>query len=205
MTTKNLFLIGAMLALFAACSGDYDNGSAVGAPTTSQADDPANDTSGFIDRAGRPGVATALIGTFNPNADEKGALRDRYNDASPSTSAGFVTNIASSLAIYDALAGTCGDNPLTASGTGPTTYNAFATVLANDQLLVNGDVGSCDQYLAVELGEEDECGGRRPNFDVIDVTFSAVAAGETSGVSDGVNSDDQTPSNSFPFLAAPRQ
>ena len=55
---------------------------------------------------------------------------------------------------------------------------------ADDQLYVETSKGTCNQYLAVELdtvilstgGVASSCGGRAPSYDVIDVSYSALAA-----------------------------
>jgi hypothetical protein len=97
-----------------------------------------------------------------------------------------------------------------ASADGATRYQALATVLADDQLYVDTSTGTCAQYLAVELKVATgvalvDCGGRTPLEDAIDVTLSALVLGATTGVNDGVNADDQTPSAAtFPFLVAPQ-
>lgn len=52
----------------------------------------------------------------------------------------------------------------------------------------------CHQYLAVEgdaLGNtNDDCGGRKPGYDVIEATYSLLAFGIPSGADDGVTLDD---------------
>jgi hypothetical protein len=47
-----------------------------------------------------------------------------------------------------------------------------------------------------------DCGGRTPLEDVIDETYSLLAIGATSGVSDGVALDSTVTTDTFPFLAA---
>jgi hypothetical protein len=86
-------------------------------------------------------------------------------------------------------------------------------VLADDRLYLNTKVGdsgalTCGQYLAVEANAtgivpNQDCGGRTLAYDVIDTTYSALAAGVLSGVTDGVASDGK-PTTTFPFLAAPQ-
>ena len=84
-------------------------------------------------------------------------------------------------------------------------------VLADDQLYVNTDSGDCsgNGYLAVEadaLGvlPNDLCGGRAPSYDVMDRSYSALAAGVLAGVTDAIDEDDATHDpDAFPFLAAP--
>jgi len=181
-----------------------------------------------IDRMGRPAANTALNNTFTDDAT-RGAAENVYNETSSANGSAFIEEIANNLAIYDSLVdeandgNACGDNPLTNRvgaetaelATGAGRYTFLATVLADDELYINASTsggsesGQCTQYLAagltvlgVDLGND--CGGRAPTYDVIDVTYSAVAAGGVSGVGDGVDADDATHSDSvFPFLAAP--
>lgn len=178
-----------------------------------------------IDRAGRPGVTTALVGTFTMTDDTmRGDLKDDYN--ADANAAGWVEayqpTIHSQLAVLDGLDGSCGDqlafdaNPL---DDGSSDYDFLAAVLANDRLWVDSTVTDCmGGYLHVELRalgvDVPACGGRMPAQDVIDATYSVLAgglplltAGDGGGpaVTDGVpmSDEDGTLSATFPFLAAP--
>ena len=183
-----------------------------------------SDLGSQIDAMGRPAINTALVNTFAPDA-ARGASEDQYNGTDNSDRGGFAETMAAQLAVYDALAGACGDNPLTnrasanpADGlaTGEGRYDFIASVFADDQLYVNSasagsSGGQCTQYFSAELGVVGvpglgaDCGGRTPLHDVIKTTYSAVAIGAVSGVDDGVASDTVTQSaTQFPFLAAPR-
>lgn len=174
-----------------------------------------------IDAMGRPAVNTALVSTF-ASSDDRGVSEDDYNATPNSDRSRFSDTMAGQLAIHDALAGTCGDNPLTnrattnpADGlaTGAGRYGLLASVFADDRLYVNGnsggaEAGQCNVYLAAELGVigvtgfEADCGGRTPTEDVIQTSYSALAAGSTTGVNDGISSDNVTHSLTvFPFLA----
>ena len=174
-----------------------------------------------IDGMGRPAINTALVNTFAPDA-VRGAAEDDYNTTSNANRSSFIGTMAGQLAVYDALVGSCGDNPVTnrasanpADGlaTGASRYNFIATVFADDQLYLNGgsagaEAGLCNQYLSAELGVigvtglETDCGGRTPNHDTIQTTYSAVAIGAASGVDDGIAADESAHSlTAFPFLA----
>ena len=174
-----------------------------------------------IDVMGRAAVNTALISSFSDDL-ARGSAEDSFNTTDNSDRGSFKSTIAGQLAIYDSLVGGCGDNGLTnrastdpADGlaTGPDRYSLLATVLADDQLYVNGssagaESGLCNQYLSAELGVvgvtglEADCGGRTLNYDVIQTTYSAVAAGAATGVDDGIASDSVTHSDTtFPFFA----
>jgi hypothetical protein len=164
-----------------------------------------------IDRMGRPAVTTALIHAFDPDMTAKNAAKDAYNAALPATWPTFAGEIAKNLAIYDSLDTNCHNQFLhSPDHDGADRYAALSLALADDQVILDTTTGTCMQYLGVELKVTGaaptlvDCGGRTPLYDVIDVTYSALAIGATSGVTDGVDADDSTPSTTiFPFLAAP--
>jgi len=178
-----------------------------------------------IDRNARPGVTSALVGTFTATDDDtRNTLKDDYNaDADPSAwVADYQATIHSQLAVLDGLDGSCGDslafdaNPL---DDGSTDYDFLAALLANDRLWVDSTNTNCaGAYLHVELQalgvDVPGCGGRMPAQDVIDATYSVLAGGlplltaGTGGgpaVTDGVPfaDEDGTLSDNFPFLSAP--
>jgi len=162
-----------------------------------------------IDRTGRPAISTALIETFSADDAAKGAKKDEYNRSTPAQGAGFVPNMKASLAIMDALDGTCG-NQLLAAATGDR-YAMLATVLGDDQLYVNSTSGTCGVYLGAEAevvgavpAGMGGCGGRTPLDDVIARSYSVLAAGALAGVDDTITSDGAPHDpNTFPFLAPP--
>lgn len=175
---------------------------------------------GQIDRMGRPAVNTALTQTFNPDSMASSQRKDEYNaEDDPSAWSGFLADFAASLAILDSLdtdstaeAG-CGTQlaigPPTAPG-GDTRYDALAGVLADDQLYVDSTTNQCVAYLGVEaetLGvvQDGGCGGRTPQYDVIDDTYSVLAAGALAGVGDGVDENAEGFLDGFPFLAPPNE
>jgi len=206
---KKISIIACTLAL-AACGDDTmnENGTGTGAGNGNGNGIPTRPALGNqIDRHGRAAVTTALISTFAEEA-EKGAARDAYNAAGPSEWTDFTADIQANLAILDALDTDCG-NQVLADADPANRYGVLAGALADDRLYVNTAAASCGQYLAVELNAtgvipNGDCGGRTPGYDVGDVTYSALAIGMPSGVTDGVDEDDANPSDSvFPFLAAP--
>lgn len=166
-----------------------------------------------IDRMGRAAINTALIGPFrDPGAaGARGAIQDIYNGAAipAQWNERFAAEMASNLAIYDSLDTNCGNQLLAGDAAVAGRYNALAGVLADDQLYVNTASGTCQIYLGVEgdaVGiTNDDCGGRTPLEDTIDVSYSVLAIGQLSGVGDGIPSDaDGTASlDQFPFYAAP--
>jgi hypothetical protein len=198
-----------------------------------------------IDRIGRAGVNTALTDPFWDDGTQTAAghhtKQDAYNAFSdPTTWAtskpdGTNTTLAlfeGALGAYDSLNGTsngtegaadgCGDQLAYGALSNPT-YTTLATVLADDQIYVNSASGTCSIYLAVEanvLGVTNtDCGGRTPNYNTIDITYTGfvVGAGLTTtipgcitgsaacGVTNGVTSDpgvNKASAATFPFLGA---
>lgn len=206
---KKQIVVGLIVSMTLGACGDSSSG--------------VGDLGTQIDSMGRAAVNTALNNTFASDA-ERGGAEDNYNSRPNRDRGSFAETMAAQLAVYDALAGSCGDNPLTnrasadpADGlaTGAGRYDFLAGVLADDRLYVNSSsggavAGQCNVYLASELGVigvtgfEADCGGRTPQHDVIQTTYSAVAVGGVTGVDDGISSDNVTHSaTQFPFLAAP--
>lgn len=166
-----------------------------------------------IDRMGRAAVNTALTENFNGDSAAKGAAKDAYNaDGDPSSWAERYTSMfAGSLAILDALDANCGNQFLAAEEPAAGRYDTLASVLADDRIYVHSGSGTCGVYLGVEaeaVGAVEAgaggCGGRTPNDDVIDRTYSLLAAGLLTGVDDTITQDARDHSaDSFPFLADP--
>jgi hypothetical protein len=163
-----------------------------------------------IDRMGRPLTGNALLGTI-ASEDVSDALKERYNAATPATSAQFVDEIEKGLALYDGFDGRCGNAWLADTRAAKHRYRKLATLLADDRLWVDSTATPCTQFFAVELAHlsrdgdaTHDCGGRTPTEDAIDIYRSLLANGTTRGVDDGVDRDDHVHSASvFPFLAAP--
>ena len=113
-----------------------------------------------------------------------------------------------SLAILDGLDENC-ENQLLSDATDPR-YATLASILADDRLYVLSTVGECGVYLGLE-GEiagalepgDGKCGGRSPDDDVIERSYSVLAAGLLAGVDDSITENDKENSNEFPFLALP--
>ncbi len=163
-----------------------------------------------IDRMGRAGVNTALTDPFNLNKSASDAVKDQYNAAAQSQWASYAPRIAGNLAILDSLDTVCGNQILAGATASAGRYNTLATVLADDEIYVNTDSGTCTQYLAVEANaigiRNGDCGGRTPLYNSIDTTYSVLAAGALSGVSNGITRDaDASVANTsqFPFFGNP--
>jgi hypothetical protein len=228
----NLIKIFCALSLTAAAacgsSGGGTNGTTGGSGTTTGGTTgggiPAVPTLGTheIDRMGRGAINTALTAPLNvfflPDSGmiAEPAAKDLYNQASDPTmwTAQFQTAFAGSLAVYDGLDGTCGNQILAAlpdaGGTNLSTYGTLAAVLTDDEIYVDTAVTTCQLYLAVELEAikavpaGTDCGGRTPLENIIDETYSALAVGATTGVTNGVTSKTGGTANitTFPFLGA---
>jgi hypothetical protein len=164
-----------------------------------------------IDRMGRAGVNTALTAPFEQNATTKGQVQDQYNAAAQPQWASFTPRIAANLAILDSLDTVCGNQLLAGPSASAGRYDTLATVLADDQIYVNTGSGTCQLYLAVEANAvgitNNDCGGRTPLYNTIDETYSLLAAGALSGVTNGITSDAdaQASLTSFPFFAPPNR
>ena len=169
-----------------------------------------------IDRMGRAAVNTALTNPFfrESVASEESqheTILDDYNAANDPSQwvARFSSRIASNLAILDGLDRVCGNQVLAGPAPVAGRYKTLADILADDQLYVNTASGTCNQYLAVEAKAigiaNTDCGGRTPLENTIDITYSVVAVGALTGVTNGVTSDaDGTASlTEFPFLDRP--
>lgn len=165
-----------------------------------------------IDRFGRPAVNTALNASFEADAGTAGAAKDAYNANANAGGwvAAFKPEIAKNLAILDSLDTVCGNQILADTDAGADRYGTLATVLADDRQWLNTASTTCTTYLAVELNAtgkipNTDCGGRRPPYDVIDVTYSALAIGAPAGVTDGIAAvPAKVDGATFPYLAAPQ-
>jgi hypothetical protein len=139
--------------------------------------------------------------------------KDGYNadDDRATWANDYTAEFAANLAIYDGLDANCGNQLLAGPMPVAGRYDTLASVLTDDQLWVNSDSGTCGVYLAVEADAtgiipNNDCGGRAPAYDVIDVTYSVLAVGAPSGVTDGDVTDDvdgDADPAAFPFLTGP--
>jgi len=96
------------------------------------------------------------------------------------------------------------------------TYGTLGGLLADDRLYLDPSRGECTNYLALEFGVVTgqgniSCGGRAPEYDVIDFTYSAAALGvkgfSTDGTftpvfGDGVDAHEDL-LGAFPYLGDP--
>jgi hypothetical protein len=163
-----------------------------------------------IDRFGRPAINTALNHTFAADAAATGKAKDAYNqDGDSSKWSANAVEFSKNLGIFDSLDTKCGNQLLAAMPLDAKRYNTLAGALSNDRLFVDTAAATCTTYLSVEakatgLAPTTDCGGRKLEYDVIDSTYSALAAGSLTIVAgDGVAADADTKGEVFPYLAAP--
>lgn len=196
---------------------DSGPGADTGTPDTGPTN-PAPPTLGAqIDRFGRPAINTALNNAFNIDATAKGAAKDAYNsDQGVATwAATYTAGFAGQLGILDSLdtglgasctiqvpGCGCGNQFGLSLGHG---YPALAGVLADDRMYVNTAGTTCIAYLAVEanattLEPNTDCGGRRPNDDVIATSYTALVG---TTFDDGVAAASSPATTTFPYLADP--
>ena len=204
---NRLLILSALTAGLVACGSENNNGGNNNPP-------PAKPSLGAtqIDRMGRAGVNTALTDPFDiVSGMTPNQVKDAYNAVTdPSTWATqFKGKIATNLAILDSLDTVCGNQLLAGGSAVVGRYDTLATVLADDRLYVRTDKTTCSTYLGAEANAvgviNDDCGGRTPLYNTIDVTYSALAIGQFSGVTNGFTSDSEGSPNAttFPFLGAP--
>lgn len=162
-----------------------------------------------IDRMGRPAISTATVDTFDADMAKKDANKDKYNsEGDPSKWKSFQPLVEPSIAILDGLDTTCGNQLLAGPSATPGRYSTLASVLVDDRLWVKTDATTCTTYLAVEANATGvvpnmDCGGRKLDYDVVDESYSLLATGQLSGVTDGVPADADTKGTEFPYLASP--
>jgi len=136
------------------------------------------------------------------------------------TSPECMSDCGASTATTGTVTTGCGNQALY-NGTGmgapmATSYQTLAGVMAGDELYLDTSKGVCAFYLAVEFGiatggTNSTCGGRAPQYDVIDFTLSVGAVGIAGFTTDGLFQPkikdgagahtDYT--STFPFLGAP--
>jgi hypothetical protein len=158
-----------------------------------------------VDRLGRPAISLTLVDTLDTNATARGAAKDAYNaDVTPAHWTTYAPELASSLAVYDALDGVCGNQAAFTPSTG---YASLASLLADDVLWLDTSRSNCAQYLAVEqqalgMPASTDCGGRTLTENVMDSTY-ALLAGPAATVTNGIGAPASAPVTTFPYLAAP--
>ncbi len=198
---KTLFLALLLVPLAGACGDDAKS------TPDAMTGPPAKPTLGAqIDRLGRPAINTAANKTFTANS-MRDVAEDAYNhNGTPANWVStFGADMQATIAILDGLDTNCG-NQLLADASQPR-YSTLATVLASDMLQVDASKTTCGAYLAVEANAtgvlaNNECGGRKLDFDIIETSYSVLAAGALNGIDDGISLTAQI-TTTFPFLGAP--
>jgi hypothetical protein len=164
-----------------------------------------------VDRMARPAINTAANQTFNTNPEQADQGKDGWNaNADPSTWNQYIEEIQTNLAILDSLDTVCGNQLLAdAAKMDPSRYATLATVLSDDRLYVNIDGATCTTYLAVEANAvgvmNNDCGGRRLSYDVIDVSYTILASGMLdASIGDTIPISDAAKGENFPHLNPPQ-
>jgi hypothetical protein len=220
MKTITMMLALGLAAMSVGCDDDTTGGGGMDMAASMFPAAPAIGTT-QLDRMGRAGVNTALTDPFFTDKTMHEGKQDAYNKATEAMWPSFAPQFAAALGVFDGLDGICDNQPLAMAGASDGgsagEYGTLAGILANDQLLLDTRVASCDptkNYLAVEVGvitsaAPASCGGRTPLDPAIDVTYAALSGGLLSGVAvtDGVSADADTAAaaqlTTFPFLGAP--
>lgn len=164
-----------------------------------------------IDRVGRPAINLMLTDPFDVLASPmtKDAVQNQYNAAVPGNWNAYagLNYIPRNLAIFDSFDGICG-NQLMAGTLSANRYVPLATLLAEDRLYINANLGTCNSYLALEAGTAGDCGGYHPTVVAMDVTYNILVSGKATGTyNNGVTADldGGIPMNAqFPFLIMPK-
>jgi len=223
-------VMGAPVLMLAACSSGSSNssdggtggvtgrGGAAGNVATGGTGGAGGASSGppalgtQIDRLGRPAINTAITDPFDANATTHGSKQDMYNAATlAAAKTTFEAAFEANLAILDSLDTVCGNQfAADKTKTDATRYKPLADVFLDDQLYVDTSSATCTTYLGVEANAtgiipNTDCGGRTLTEDVIDESYSLLAIGMVSGVTDGISADDHVAAQTatFPFLAPP--
>ena len=161
-----------------------------------------------IDRAARPLTGNALLATLG-SSEESNRLKEAYNAATPSTAQRFIPEIAKGAALYDGFDGKCG-NGLAVDSRLPLDrrYQEIAALLADDRLWVDSKSSVCTELFAVERAVvatpillEQDCGGRTPTMNAVNVYRSLLVDGSATSLDDGLSRDERPVSPDFPFLA----
>lgn len=235
---KNLTIIGLSAALATAACGDNATGNSDAstfppAPTLGAAIDrmgrPAINTAlnGVLDDDKK-----AKKDAYNQATSQDSWASVPLPDPDPTRANNTIqTEFQRYLGIYDAL--DTGEDGVVGAGCGNTalynggsatdkdpkadSYTLAAAVLADDELYVDTALGACDFYLALEVEvatnmPHNQCGGRTLQRDVIDASYSLLAAGlngfDTTKsppepkVHDGASAHGDYLSE-FPYLGAP--
>lgn len=234
-TALRLFLAFSALSsmvITAACGGDDDDGtSTTTTTTTSTSMGGSGGTGGTgvggsggsgggmavmvpelgtqIDRLGRPAINTALNHTFDPDMATKDMAKDNWNTAAQAEWTSYIPEIAYNLGILDSLDTVCGNQLLADPVLSADRYLGLAAILADDRLWVKFGAATCSGYLSVEANAagiaNNDCGGRRLADDVIDRSYSLLAAGPFGAVGDTISADPvKTAGAAFPYLADPQ-
>jgi len=231
-------LVQPLVVLAAALAGCHGSGAGAEVPihdgSEGQGAPPPPALGPQIDRMGRPAISSWLVAVFGAGGAARTAQKDAYNQApDPATwkttmlpaSVTIERELEANLAVFDAIdtglaitPSGCGNALSYVKPPSATSYQNAADLLADDQLYVDTSKTACTVYLALEIEQASAgssvhyaCGGRMLTHDVIDVTYSVLAAGLAGldkannfapKLHDGVAAHTDV-KDTFPFLGAP--
>jgi hypothetical protein len=162
---------------------------------------------------------TGICGNLKCETGEKGTLGIDLNSAVCVTDCGSGTTVGTGNACGNTVLYNFGTPAMGTSTPNAGSYVAMGALLADDELFLNTDKPICSLYLAVEFyasqpgmeGAESVCGGRNLDYDVVDFSWSMIAAGAGGfnlaanfdpRIKDGVSKHtDYLPD--FPYLGPP--
>ncbi len=211
---------------------------AIDAPIDAAPPPPAPALGTQIDRMARPAINTALNAVLD--ADPlKTSKKNKYNeqpdptmwkttvlDATTTPPTVVLGEFAKYIGFFDVLdqglatvpaPNGCDNGVAFMAPASPTSYGNLATILADDELYVDTTKTGCNFYLSLEVEvaagvPHTQCGGRTLTMDVVDVSYSLLAAG-TAGfdvangfaprITDGATAHNDVSNDNFPFLGAP--
>lgn len=141
-----------------------------------------------IDRVGRPLINHMLNNPLGLKDGSHDAAMDAWNAiADMALWSGNTAVLTQAMALFDSVDTVCGNQFLAGAD-----YNPLALTFAEDRLYVNTQSTTCSTFLAVELSffgtASTDCGGRKITYDVVDVLYSLLITGKSSGVGDGIDS-----------------
>lgn len=181
---KRALVVAALLMVFAVCAA-YIIDQRAGVQPRGENGRP--ELGRQLDREGRPVIIGTLLSPF-ADSSVRDPETDAYNGAAPDAWAPYGTRFREALALWDGFDGICG-NQLWADRT-ETRYGFLAELMAADRLYVDSSGGACQEgYFGLELRAHDAgsgvlpgCGGRTPNDNVVDVSYTLFINGHYSGL-----------------------
>lgn len=215
---KSILFASAILLPLASCGDDGGDGTLTadaarpaidaevgGGPDAMEAaiDVDANIAGRLVDRAGRPGISTVLLGcsicgTLSDSEQERNDNRTAFSTMTPALAAANSTLTDAQNEAIDGLAGV-GANPVVQLGLDQATLKAV--LVAGFDMLQIDPSGNSAGYLSLELGTASAFGGRALGDDVVDASLNVLTQGAIA--SDAIDKGARTFRTTFPYVGAP--